>query len=250
MHRCYIRGEKLLLGSTTRVRGEEAHHALRVMRLKEGDRCEVFDGEGHAARGRISAITGGEMEVMLEEEVQPPPSICSITLAVAVPKGALMDLIVQKAVEMGVQRIIPLITERTIVRLTGREAELKTTKWRRTALEACKQCGVNAIPCVEEPCNYRLFLRRTTVDLPSLKLHCALVPTVRPLRTVLEAARERGERNVALLVGPEGDFTMEENEAAAAAGFVPVSLGSTILRVESAVFFAVSAARYALDPGL
>ena len=248
MHRCYHPGEKLEVGRIVRVCGEEAHHALRVMRHREGEHCELFDGEGRAARGCIVSVGGGEMQVKLEEVVGNGKDTCEITLAVAVPKGALMELIVQKAVEMGVHRIIPLITERTIVRIMGQGAEAKAAKWNRTALEACKQCGVNTLPIVEVPCSFRTFLREVAGEETELKVHCALVPEARPIREVLEAARERGERRVMLLVGPEGDFTPEENAAAAGAGFEPVSLGATVLRVESAAFFAVAAARYALDP--
>ena len=156
-----------------------------------------------------------------------------------------MDLIVQKAVEMGVQRIIPLITERTIVRIDAKEAAAKTAKWSRTVLEACKQCGVNTLPVVEQPQSYSSFLQRS--DLPALKLQCAIVPHARPMRELLEAARAAGQGECVLLIGPEGDFSPAEYAAGEAAGYQPTSLGPIILRVETAVFLAVAAARYALD---
>ncbi len=247
MHRCYLPDEDYTTGGTLRIVGEEAHHALRVMRLRPGDACEVFDGCGHAALGRVQPGGRGELVLKVEQMLPDLPRMAEITLAVAIPKGALMELIVQKAVEMGVQRIVPLVTERTIVRLSSAEAEGKVKKWRRTALEACKQCGANKLPLIEQPQPYSEFLRHAE-GLPPLRLHCALVPHARTLRGVLESARAAGLCQAVVLVGPEGDFTPTEYEAAEGKGFSPVSLGPIVLRVESAVFFAVSAVRYALDP--
>ena len=246
MHRCYAPGASLQPGTTFSIEGEEAKHALKVMRLRVGDECEVFDGCGNAAVGRIAATAGSSALTLAELRPLPPmPPVAGITLALAIPKGSNMDLIVQKAVEMGVQRIIPLITERTIVRLDARDAAAKAAKWSRTALEACKQCGVNTLPVVETPQSYTQFLART--DLPELKLQCAIVPHARPLRRLLEAARTAGMQECVLLIGPEGDFSPAEYAAAESTGYAPTSLGPIILRVETAVFLAVAAARYALD---
>ena len=247
MHRCYLpEADFSPAAQPLTVQGDEAHHALRVMRLREGDVCEVFDGRGHAARARITHAASGRMQLVVEEELPPLPPVAGITLGIAIPKGALMELIVQKAVEMGVSRIVPLITERTIVRLNEKEARSKAEKWRRTVLEACKQCGVSSLPVVDPPQPYAAWLARE--DVPPLRLQCAIVPHARPLREVLEAGRAAGQHELALLIGPEGDFSPAEYAAGEAAGYVPVSLGSIILRVETAVFFSVAAARYALDP--
>lgn len=246
MHRCYAPGASLQAGATLSIEGEEAKHALKVMRLRVGEACEVFDGCGQAAVGRIVATAGSSCLTLAGLRPLPPlPPVAGITLALAIPKGSNMDLIVQKAVEMGVQRIIPLITERTIVRLDAREAAAKTTKWSRTVLEACKQCGVNSLPLVEQPQSYAAFLQRA--DLPELKIQCAIVPHARPLRELLEAARSSGQGSCVLLIGPEGDFSPAEYAAGESAGYAPASLGPIILRVETAVFLAVASARYALD---
>lgn len=246
MHRCYAPGAVLAAGSALEIEGEEAKHALKVMRLRVGDECEIFNGTGQAAIGRITATSGSSHMSIADLRPLPPlPPVAGITLALAIPKGANMDLIVQKAVEMGVQRIIPLITERTIVRLDAKDAAAKTAKWSRTVLEACKQCGVNSLPIVESPQSYANFLQRT--DLPELKLQCAIVPHARPLRQLLETARTAGLRECVLLIGPEGDFSPAEYTAGETAGYAPTSLGPIILRVETAVFLVVAAARYALD---
>ena len=246
MHRCYAPGAVLAAGATLEIEGEEAKHALKVMRLRTGDECEVFNGCGQAAVGRIAATAGTTCMSLADLRPLPPmPPVAGITLALAIPKGANMDLIVQKAVEMGVQRIIPLITERTIVRLDARDAAAKAAKWSRTVLEACKQCGVNTLPVVETPQPYSVFLQRT--DLPAQKIQCAIVPHARPLRELLESARAAGPQECVLLIGPEGDFSPAEYTAGEAAGYAPASLGPIILRVETAVFLAVASARYALD---
>ena len=245
MHRCYLPGVDLHTAATLCVEGDEAHHCLRVMRMRVGDACEVFDGAGNAARGRVISAGGGSMTLGELEHLPPMPPVAELTLALAVPKGSNMDLIVQKAVELGVSRIIPLITERTIVRLNPKEAAAKTEKWRRTALEACKQCGVNTLPSVEQPQSLSQLLQRA--DLPALKLICAITPTAQPMRHVLETARSTGHHSALILIGPEGDFSPAEYAAADAAGILPISLGPIILRVETAVFMSLSSARYALD---
>ena len=246
MHRCYAPGVDLQAATALDIEGEEAKHALKVMRLRVGDVCEVFNGCGQAATGRIAATSGSSHMTLAELTPLPAmPPVAGITLALAIPKGSNMDLIVQKAVEMGVQRIIPLITERTIVRIDAKEAAAKTAKWSRTVLEACKQCGVNTLPVVEQPQSYAAFLQRS--DLPALKLQCAIVPHARPMRELLEAARAAHQSECVLLIGPEGDFSPAEYAAGEAAGYQPTSLGPIILRVETAVFLAVAAARYALD---
>lgn len=244
MHRCYLPDADFTAPVLT-LEGEEAHHALRVMRLRAGEECEVFDGKGRAARGRILAAGGGSLSLGELRPLPPLPPVADMTLALAIPKGGNMELIVQKAVELGARRIIPLVTERTIVRLNSKEAAAKAAKWQRTALEACKQCGVNTLPVVEQPRAYADFLKQD--DIPELRLVCAILPEAQPMRQVLESARAAGRREAVVLIGPEGDFSPAEYAAAMAAGYAPVSLGSIILRVETAVFMALSSARYALD---
>lgn len=228
------------------LRGDEAHHAAKVLRLKKGDACVVFDGLGRAARA-VVAEAPRSSGVLLEpgEECPPAPALSHLTLCQAVPKGANMDLIIQKAVELGVSAIVPLMTDRTIVRLNAREAEAKRQKWQRIALEACKQCGQNTLPAVETPVPFAEWLRGAETD--GLNVIASLVPGVRPVRDVLEEARCRAVKKGSLLVGPEGDFTEQETAAALEAGFVPVTLGPIVLRVETAAFFGLAAMRYALD---
>lgn len=134
------------------LRGDEAHHAARVLRLKQGDSCIVFDGCGRAAHAVVAEPPRSSGVLLVPgEECPPSPPVAHLTLCQAVPKGANMDLIIQKSVELGVSAIVPLVTDRTIVRLNAREAEAKRQKWQRIALEACKQCGQNTLPEVALP---------------------------------------------------------------------------------------------------
>lgn len=228
------------------LRGDEAHHAAKVLRLKRGDSCVVFDGCGRAAHAVIAESPCSSSVLLIPgEECVSASSIARLTLCQAVPKGGNMDLIIQKSVELGVSVIIPLITDRTIVRLSTRDAETKRQKWQRIALEACKQCGQNTLPDVLTPVTFSEWLCN---GKPSeLNLIASLVPGVRPIRDVLEEARSRSVRDASVLVGPEGDFTEKETAMALEAGFVPVSLGPIVLRVETATFFGLAAMRYALD---
>lgn len=232
--------------SAWELRGDEAHHAAKVLRLKQGDSCVVFDGQGRAAHAVVAEAPRGS-SVLLKpgEECPPSPALAHLTLYQAIPKGANMDLIIQKAVELGVSAIVPLMTDRTIVRLNEEEAEAKRRKWQRIALEACKQCGQNTLPEVNSPVFFSEWLRGGAPD--GLNVIASLVPGARPVRSVLEEARGHSVRKACLLVGPEGDFTAQETAEALEAGFVPVSLGSIVLRVETAAFFGIAAMRYALD---
>src|SRR6186997_1511477 len=150
MHRFYIAPEdwnpdSLVLG------GAEAHHARDVLRLQAGGRVVVFNGRGHEVTAEIAKVTRGEVVVRKMYEARVPPLTCRITLAQAIPKGKNMDLIVQKAVEIGAAEIAPLISDRTVVRLAEEEVAQKRAKWQQVAIEAAKQCGQNWLPEVRQP---------------------------------------------------------------------------------------------------
>ena len=143
----------------------EAHHAQRVLRLQPGAIITVFDGEGRVASAVIETFHKKSAPLRLGASQLTPRPTVEITLAQAIPKGRNMDLIIQKAVELGVTRIIPLTTDRTIVRCQGDDA--KQERWQAIALEACKQCGQNWMPLVEAPCSLQEsldFFQNSTSD--------------------------------------------------------------------------------------
>lgn len=217
--------------------GDEAKHLAQVLRIRAGENVTVFDGCGRRAEAEVLSVSRDEVSLKLGEAITPPPPRPAITLAQAIPKGKNMDLIVQKAVELGVAAIQPLVTKNTIVQ----PGEGKSDKWRRTALEACKQCGQDTLPAIADPLPFDRWLASLSEN-PGLNLIASLAPGAKPFRDTLRA--HPSTTSATLLIGPEGDFTPEETAAALAAGFLPVTLGSIILRVETATLFCLSALRY------
>src|SRR5207237_9760195 len=129
----------------------EVHHARDVLRLEPGERVVVFNGRGHEVTAEITKVAREEIQLRKRHETRVPPLRCQITLAQAIPKWNNMDLIVQKAVELGAAEIAPIISDRTIVHLRLKEAVQKQAKWQQVAIEAAKQCGQNWLPAVQMP---------------------------------------------------------------------------------------------------
>lgn len=210
--------------------------------MKPGETITVFDGHGRRAPAEILTVTRDHVPLKLGEPESPAPPLPAITLGQAIPKGKNMDLIVQKAVELGIAVIQPLVTRHTIVQ----PGDGKSEKWRRNALEACKQCGQDTLPEIADAMDFDRWIV-TQAASPALKLIASLAPGARPLREILRT--HPATHQATLLVGPEGDFSNNETAAALAAGFLPVSLGTIVLRVETATLFCLSALRYEFDAG-
>jgi 16S rRNA (uracil1498-N3)-methyltransferase len=226
----------------------------------------VFNGRGHEVTAEIAKVTRGEVVVRKMYEARVPPLTCRITLAQAIPKGKNMDLIVQKAVEIGAAEIAPLISERTIVHLEAKEAAQKQAKWQQVAIEAAKQCGQNWLPTVQLPKTPRDFFagdvaaavvataepfsrRLTQTPLQQLRLIGSLQSDAVHLKTVLaDYEREHHARpaSVLMCIGPEGDFTPAELNLARSNGCHPITLGPIILRVETAAIYCLSVLSYEL----
>jgi len=246
MHRFYIAPETWNPDALA-LRGAEAHHARDVLRMKSGDRAVLFNGRGREITAEIIDLSGDEVQLSRLHEAETPPLRCRITLGQAIPKGKNMDLIVQKAVEIGAAEIAPLISERTIVDLDPKEAEQKKTKWQQIAIEAAKQCGQNWLPTVHAPRKLKDFFSHAgSFDL---RLIGSLQPDAIHLKKILadysEQHRHRPE-NVLMLVGPEGDFTPAELALAKTHGCLPITLGPIILRVETAAIYCLSVLSYEL----
>ena len=224
----------------TTLAGDEARHLSQVLRIKTGETIIVFDGAGRRASAMVRHVARDRTTIHLGEEISRRRPLPAITLAQAIPKGKNMDLIVQKSVELGIAAIEPIVTRNTIVQ----PGEGKSDKWRRNALEACKQCGQDTLPSISDPQTFERWLA-DQAQKPGLKIIASLAPGARPIRETLRDHPATTEAT--LLVGPEGDFTPEETEAALAAGFLPISLGSIVLRVETATIFCLSALRYEFD---
>lgn len=214
---------------------EESHHALRVLRLGSGDAVTLLDGAGVEARGEILATDKRAVRIAVRERVVHPPLPCAVTLLQALPKGRLMDSIVEKATELGAARIVPLLTEHTVSRPDENHAANKLEKWRTTALEAVKQCGNPWLQRIEAPVTFAEFLRRK--ECFELSLVASLHPGARPIRAIFaefQAQTRRRPVSVAVWVGPEGDFTPQEIATLVASGVRPITLGRLVLRCDTA----------------
>ena len=216
----------------------ELHHLLHVLRVKPGDRLECFDGAGRRAWGRVSRCTAKELVVALERIGQEPATDLHVTLAHALIKPDRFDWAVQKATELGVNRIVPLITQRTTVRLPADGADRKVARWERIVREAAKQCGCATLPLVESPQRFADFA--SGLDTGG----AALLATLEAPTTPIAEALEPLGRQLTLLIGPEGDFTREEVLLGQRHGAKPVSLGVQTLRSETAAVAALAMVRY------
>ncbi len=177
MHRFYLAPNDWPAATLT---GSEAHHARSVLRMQPGDRAVLFDGRGREATAEIVSLASGTVHLRVLQETVTPPLRARITLAQAIPKGKNMDLIVQKAVEIGAAEIFPLLSDRTVVQLDPESAAQKQAKWQTVALEAAKQCGQNWLPHVHLPRTPNEFFR----DLESGSVEAGVSPAIpqRPAR--------------------------------------------------------------------
>ncbi len=224
---------------------QETHHATDVLRMRAGDRATVFDGEGNEAEVELvkPGRHGTELRKISVTKTAPLP--CRITLAQAVPKGKNMELIIEKATELGVSAIAPLLSERTVVRGTEDDHIRKQSKWQRVAVEACKQCGQNFLPRVAKPCTPRdLFARGEKFDL---MLIGSLQGDAVPMKQIFAEVAAQRPRSVLIAIGPEGDFTPAEIALAKSHGCRPITLGPIILRTETAAIYCVSVLNHELQ---
>ncbi len=249
MHRFYLtpnewNAEPLVL------RGTEAHHARDVLRLQPDDRLTLFDGAGREALATIEAFDSRAVHLRVMQEARNPPPACRIGLAQAIPKGKNMDLIVQKAVEIGATEIFPLLTARTVIHLEEKQIEQKRSKWQQIAIEAAKQCGQNWLPRVFAPTSPNEFFLAPDTPKFDLCLIGSLQSDAQHLRKVLTNYRQShcGARpaNVLMMIGPEGDFTPAEIALARTHGCYPITFGPIVLRVETAAIYCLSVLSYEL----
>ena len=242
MHRFYLppqecRADHLALS------GSEAHHAADVLRVKAGDPVAVLDGAGGELACRGETVSRQKVEMEVQGRTTEPPPPWQITLVQAIPKGKLFEAIIQKATELGVGRVVPLLSQRVTTHLEGGSIQAKAGKWRQTAVEAIKQCGQRWLPRVDPPATLPAWLARgETFDLT---LVASLQDDSRHPRAYFPAGGRR-PRTVCVWIGPEGDFAPEEMEAIQGAGALPMTLGPLVLRSETAALCALSILNYEL----
>ena len=247
MHRFYLPPEKCR-GDLLRLDGREAHHALHVLRLKRGERVTVLDGAGGEFFCDVENHSKDSLSLAVKEKKITSALPCPVTLLVAIPKGKTIEDIIQKSVELGVNRIVPLLTERVVSQLDHDGAEQKREKWQHVAIEAIKQCGATWLPKVETPQTISKFLTRDE------KIELAFVGSLQterrhPRDCFQDFQKQHGRlpRSAGVWIGPEGDFTLTELQQIQSSGALPITLGDLTLRVETAAIYCLAVLNYELS---
>ena len=230
--RVYV-DQPLEAGARVTLKGSAANHVSRVLRLRVGQALTLFNGQGGEHAASIDKSRGGEVTVAVgEHRPIERESPFPLTLAQGVSRGERMDLVVQKATELGVSRLVPVLTERSVVRLDAEQADRKSSHWRAIAIAACEQCGRNRLPDVALPAQLRDFLRQPPGEAARLLLS---PDAARRIEDVPHPAT-----GVTVLIGPEGGLSEAEHEDAIAAGYTAVHLGPRVLRTETAAIAALT----------
>ena len=216
----------------------QLHHLRDVLRIKPHERIIVFDNSGDEYIASVNAISSSAANLgLIEKKHYEDGSTIKITVACAIPKSAKLDDIIDKLTQLGVECIIPVETERVIVKLNRQKKIERWLRWKKIALSAAKQSQGSRLPIVKQICGLKEATSQT--DNFDLKLIPTLEGARKTLREIFANAPRRINR-VMVLIGPEGDFTPGEVSLAKDAGFLPTSLGRQILRVDTAAIAVVS----------
>jgi len=244
MHRFYL-PPKNCNGNSLRLDAREAHHALKVLRVKYGELVAVLDGVGNEFLCTVENCSRDAVTLSVSLKNFKPPTPCQITLLVAIPKGKIIESIIQKSVELGAHRIVPVLSERVVTQMDGEIGEHKREKWEHVAIEAIKQCGAAWLPKIEAPMTIGQFLARKE------KFDLSLVGSLQrerrhPREVFLEFEKINGRlpKTAGVWIGPEGDFSLDELKMIQNSGALPISLGNLTLRVETAAIYCLSFLNY------
>lgn len=245
MYRFYI-DESQYDGRYVRITGSDVNHIVNVLRLKKDDWIVACNGHGMDHVGRIWDETQDTVTVLIEKSVPTRTELsASLVLFQGIPKGDKMDLIVQKAVEIGAVMVVPVAMKRCVSRITDENKKKKKTKrWQAIAESAAKQCDRAVIPKVHEPVSFSEALKMAG------ELEYNLIPY--ELQEGMDVSKKRieavkGKKSCGIFIGPEGGLEKEEVEEAENAGILPVSLGRRILRTETAGMVMLSILMYILE---
>lgn len=227
----------LPLGGSFDLPPDAAHHAARVLRLREGNRVEIFDGLGNECHGVIAELGGkrvvvGEITAVNANRESPLP----VMLAQALSSSEKMDWVIQKATELGVTEIQPLDTERSVARLSPERAAKRLEHWRQVAISACEQCGRNVLPEIHAPLDIMAWLQQGLAQQPPAAKFILLPQGAASLHS-----QPKPQGKVVLLIGAEGGFTQAESDSALRCGFMPIRLGARVLRTETAAVAGLAA---------
>ena len=228
--RVYV-DDDLAAGGKLTVEGSAGNHIARVLRLRVGDEVTVFNGRGGEYSAAIEDIRRDTVLVSVREHRdEGRESPFNLTLAQGISRGERMDWVVQKATELGVSRIIPVFTERSVVQLDEKQAQKKLQHWRGIAVAACEQCGRNVVPAIDTPVGVHEFLAKALTGT-------ALLLSPGATQGIADV---RAETGATVLIGPEGGLAQVEQDAALRAGFTAVRMGPRVLRTETAAVCALT----------
>lgn len=214
--------------------GDVAHYIARVLRLGPGAPVQIFNGSGQEWPGEVVAAGKREVVVKLQAPVEGmPDSPLHTHLGQTMSRGDRMDWAIQKAVELGVNQITPLFTERCEVKLQGERADKRQAHWQQVAVSACEQCGRSVVPVIHPPVALQDWMASLTSDLKLVLHH----------RTEQDLDQLPHPTSLALLIGPEGGLSADEIQQAEAAGFIAARFGPRVLRTETAPVVALSMAQ-------
>jgi len=226
-------------GSVVELARDTASHLAKVLRARDGDELVLFNGDGREFHGAIDSVRGSRVLAAVGDgRPVDRESPFEVTLVQCVPRGDRMDFIVQKATELGVSRIVPTLSQRSVVRLDARQAESKIAHWRAVAVSACEQCGRNRLPTIESA---RPLLDYLGESVPGGGLQLVFEPDGGSQQREVngDELNEVSQRSAEIAIGPEGGFESDELEAFRVAGFRRVGLGPRILRTETAAIAAL-----------
>lgn len=238
-HRFYIPLERISNNAAV-ITQPEYHHIVDVLRYKKGDSIVVFDGTGIEYTGIIELIDSDRkvINVPLTKKVKEKNNKRPLILVQSLLKSNNMDLVIQKATEIGVTDIYPLIADNSIVKLDDNQKASKIEKWRRIAEEACKQCGRDRIPSIDKIWTITELLN--SLDSVDVKIVCSLHERAESLQKIKSAKKE----GVAIMIGPEGDFSKKELDLIHEKKWKSIRIGKTVLRAETAAIAVLGAICY------
>lgn len=237
MHRILVDTRSIESDSPSLSREAAAH--LKVVRPKKGEEIELFDGKG---RSRVFVFSGAALVPVSPSRFHGPPP--AMVLFACITKGSRWDWTLQKATELGTTMIVPVVSDRTIVRISGSDAGAKLQRWEKIVAEAARQSDAKWLPVINPPLSFGDSLG--LVDRTECFAGALLDPPPPPVARAVAA--RKGEKPPAVYVGPEGDFTPGEMEALLSRA-LPVSFGETVLRAETAAIYALSVIKAFLDGG-
>ncbi|MBN1382985.1 MAG: 16S rRNA (uracil(1498)-N(3))-methyltransferase [Deltaproteobacteria bacterium] len=228
--------------TTCMLNGADLKYLKSVLRMKVGERVFLFDGRGHESTGIIKHYTSHGATVKIIETNSMQPDAIEITLFQSLAKAGVMDFIIEKATELGVARIVPFVSVRSVAKIPKDKISAKCVRWQKIAREAARKCGRADIPEIEG-----ILTLDESLNIPSkddIKLIFWEEEKKTTVKQIFRDKKVRQAKAFSIIIGPEGGFTVEEVACAREKGFVPVSLGDRVLKVDTALMSALTVIQY------